>query len=289
MSNEQRSDGPEIELPVVDGRQCVPIRLLPFLTNWQTLSPDRITEFLGAGEPLQGRRWRISAHCLRSDGTFNRVLPGVWANLTEKLGVLATELRQSEEFEGQNDDEWERRSVAVLPAASFVWRDELEAEYERTYRRHSYVRPRPGARQLSESEEAAELETLISSTDPAELARIQQRALDASMTLDGDGSLSFSPVMTNEERSLAFDGFPIHAHESKAQQLKRRDTPRLEQQEVVILAKVEELGFSPLAFPKTKGRAGAKARVAAALPRYGKEVFNHAWKRLRKSARIKDG
>ena len=199
----------EVVLPELDGRECVPVRLLPFLTNWRPLSPDRITELLGAGEPLRGLRWRISAYILRKDATRIRVLPAAWARLTEKLAVLAFDLRRSEEFEGQNNDEWERRSVAMLPAACFVWRDELEAEYERTFRNHAFIRLGPGAKQLSEAESEAELAALTSSTDPAEIDGIQERALEATTCLEGDGSLHFAPLLTEAEHEMAFEGFGL--------------------------------------------------------------------------------
>jgi hypothetical protein len=198
---------PEIELPVVAGRQCVPVRLLPHLTNWWPLSPDRVAELLGTGEPLQGHRWEIFAYLLRRDGTYSKVLPGVWANLSEKLSVLAADLNRSEVVPELGREEWERRSVETLPSACFLWRDELEAQYSKTYKRHRFVRARPEARPKTEAEYADELQKLIHSGDAADFDRIQQQALDVTTTLDGDGSLYFSPVLTREARQLAFEGF----------------------------------------------------------------------------------
>lgn len=201
---------PEIELPVVAGRQCVPVRLLPHLTNWWPLSPDRVAELLGTGEPLQGHRWEIFAYLLRRDGTYSKVLPGVWANLSEKLAALAAELKKAEVVPELGRKEWERRSVETLPSACFLWRNELEAQFSTTYKRHRFIRARPEVRPRTKAEYAGELRMLVRSDDSADFDGMQRRALDDTTTLDGDGSLYFAPVLTREARQLAFEGFDEH-------------------------------------------------------------------------------
>jgi hypothetical protein len=62
-------------------------------------------------------------------------------------------------------------------------------------------------------------------------------------------------------------------------------------QENAILAKLEELGFDPVALPAPpSGKASvAKQQVRKALQGYSKDVFAKAWKRLLKYGRIKHG
>ena len=46
-----------MKLPIVDGRECVPVRLLPFLTRRQTLSPDNVAQAFSRSHPFGARRW----------------------------------------------------------------------------------------------------------------------------------------------------------------------------------------------------------------------------------------
>lgn len=282
MSTTPSIISPEIDLPLIQGRQCVPVRLLPFMTNWWPLSPDRIAELLGAGEPLHGSRWRIHSNVLVNGGGFTRVLPGTWASISRKLEVLAIELRRSEELEGQKEDEWERRSVELLPAACFVWRDELEPEYERTYKKHTFIRRRAGVRLHSEIEAAAELEVLVHSIDPVQLERIQQRALDDTIQLDGDGSLNFAPVMTEKDLQLAFEGFrnadPASQETSTA--LPER-VPLMRTNQDRVLSALRAAGFNPLSLPPSPRGTSCPAKQAArAGANLTKAAFDHAWKDL---------
>ncbi|WHZ12091.1 MAG: hypothetical protein OJF60_002532 [Burkholderiaceae bacterium] len=64
-------------------------------------------------------------------------------------------------------------------------------------------------------------------------------------------------------------------------------------QEEAILAKIQELGYDPVALPARRpGRPGAKANVKAALGDQGiwagRTVFDKAWERLRRADQIKD-
>ena len=66
-----------------------------------------------------------------------------------------------------------------------------------------------------------------------------------------------------------------------------RDKSRQAQQEAAILQKLAELNFHPLALPKSKGKAGAKAKIRQALA-YSVATFDKAWFRLRAGGHIRD-
>lgn len=193
----------EVSLPRIGGRECVPVRLLPIVTSWQPLSPDKIAELLGAGEKVGGRQWPISARAFRSDGHHIAVRRGRWAD----IGASLEELRGTLLKYGASSDEWEARSLEKLPAGVFVWRDELEAQYERTYGRREFLRSRPNARLLSEKHKAAQLRELLGAEDEASLVRLDRRVKAAVVELDGDGQLNFRVVLTKAEDDVVFEGF----------------------------------------------------------------------------------
>ena len=57
--------------------------------------------------------------------------------------------------------EWDRRSVELLPAGVFVWRDELVAEHGRMFGDQLFFVPRPGLPELTEAQQEERLERLI--------------------------------------------------------------------------------------------------------------------------------
>ncbi len=210
----------EVQLPKIAGRECVPVRLLPLMTEWWPLSPDKIAELLGSGEALhRGRRWPISSYVLRHDGGYRTVLPRTWANISDRLTALAVELGGTQNDLERNLPEWERRSIELLPAAVFVWRDELAAVYKRTYGGHKFFRPRPGIEQPSDAEIEAYLHELTEA-DESETSRSAVHQMSfATVQLEGDGELCFGPVLSSTQSAIVFEGFwhtePIASHSQR--------------------------------------------------------------------------
>ena len=97
----------------------------------------------------------------------------------------------------------------------FVWRDELEADYARTFGRVKYISVRPGVVEPSEEEVAAELEDLIrlcrnpDTADEADAAfkRSMEKAERNTVCHPGDGQLNFTPLLSADEEKVAFEGF----------------------------------------------------------------------------------
>lgn len=202
-----------MDLPTIDGRECVPVRLLPFMTAWRTLSPDVVARLFSRREEF--RTWSISTHNLRPDGKHHELLPNAWDQIDDDLTVLAHELNRQEDFQYQKYPEWRRRSVDRLPPSVFVWRDDLVAQYADTFGRQAYPNLRPGAGGCTEEEAEAEAERIIrlcSSPDTSEEADAAIEKFMQSVERDtvyrlGDGALNFEPLLSAEEELVAFEGF----------------------------------------------------------------------------------
>ena len=200
-------------LPTIDGRECVPVRLLPFMTNWRPLSPDVVARLFSRRNAWN--HWSISSFNLSPSGSHNGLPPGSWNTVDDDLTVLALDLARQQDFEFEKYRQWRRLSVALLPAAVFVWRDELVAEYARSFGRQKYPSIRPDAAETSEEEAAAECELIIrlcSNPDTSEQAdaaieRIMESVDRNTVCLPGDGELSFTPLLSAEERQVVFEGF----------------------------------------------------------------------------------
>ncbi len=178
-----------MELPVIAGRECVPVRLLPYLTDWRPLSPDVIARLLAEHDAW--RTWSARTYNLQGNGSYIELPPRVWDVIEDDLTILARELEGQEAFEFQQLPEWRRRSVERLPAAVFVWRDELEADYARTFGRQPYPSLRPGARETSEEGRQVQI--------PLDAAR---RFFGLGKTVGSSINLDLNNVDTQESRTL---------------------------------------------------------------------------------------
>lgn len=114
-----------MKLPIIDGRECVPVRLLPFLTDWDPLTPDGVAQLFAGRHPWH--KWSLPLFRFQRDGTYGAVSARSWEDVAIDLEELEASLT------GQPHPIWRRRSVELLPTAEFVWKTDLEAEYARTY------------------------------------------------------------------------------------------------------------------------------------------------------------
>jgi hypothetical protein len=194
-----------MKLPTIDGRECVPVRLMPFLTCWQRLTPDDMAETFSWRHPFGKMRWwSKGTYQLLSDTTYSALRPRDWDDATDKLATLETTLCNQEKLDGELAAEWERRSVELLPAGVFVWRDELESEYARLFGENDFFVGRPGLPELSDESRERALNNAIETGDFDSLADTSMARL---MTRPGDGELSFDPLLDVQSRRVIFEGF----------------------------------------------------------------------------------
>lgn len=280
-----------MKLPIIDGRECLPVRLLPYLTSWCPVTPDVVAKLFSQRDAW--RTWTATTFNLDGDSKHHKLLPREWDHFDDELTILASDLKLQEAFDLQKYPEWRRRSVEILPAAVFVWRDEFEADFARTFAQYSYPSLRPGAREISEEESEAELEELIRlGNDPGPsaeegLREIEQIVERDMFYRDGDGELCFDPLLSDEERRLVFEGFEpfLTIDPSRGTVVKR--IPAHRAQEESILAQLASMNLDPLRLPRPPAgkQCPIKKSVQEAL-QYSDEVMRKAWQRLRSAGSI---
>ena len=194
-----------MKLPTIGGRECVPVRLVPFLTRRQLLTPDHMAQICSWRHPFgEVRWWSKGTYQLLPDGSYSALQPRDWDDATDQLATLETTLRQQEKFDGELAAEWDRRSVELLPAGVFVWRDELESEYARLFGEHDFFVGRPGLPELSDEACERALNDAIETGNFDSLADTSKAML---MTRPGDGKLSFDPLLDEQSQRVIFEGF----------------------------------------------------------------------------------
>ncbi len=133
---------------VIDGREAIPVRAIPFVTGW-TLSPDALVNDLAGSSELT-RIHDPRAYHLTERGPYPAMLPKEWD------AVVADILELQERLYGDDNPKgrylaWRERSIYRLPKAVFLWRDEFELSFEIGYGRHRWaiMRERAGDRGIT--------------------------------------------------------------------------------------------------------------------------------------------
>lgn len=119
-------------LITIDGREAIPIRAIPLLTDWQVLSPDAIAKALAGDELWFPQFIALTAYQIQ-DGTCKAIPAKFWDRLLmPKIEALSARIKQ-EAPDGIGRARWLHESLCVLPAFAFVWRDEFEDCFWRKY------------------------------------------------------------------------------------------------------------------------------------------------------------
>jgi len=135
---------------VIDGREAIPARAIPFVTGWM-VSPDVVAKIFSKTDHWATRLEGISAYYLSVNGKYSPVLPKEWDGILADLQILSDKLASTETIEQENYPAWRQQSILLLPASCFVWRNEFEEAFRRSYSptRFTLLDERPGDRELN--------------------------------------------------------------------------------------------------------------------------------------------
>ncbi|HRH05050.1 MAG TPA: hypothetical protein PK702_04425 [Burkholderiaceae bacterium] len=108
---------------VIDGKEAIPVRAIPFLTNWETMSPDAIARALARHERFF--RFETLQSYVKEEEKL-RVLEATWWEnfVCRQLDALSDSIEATQITHEVGYQIWRQKSIAILPAGSFVWKDE---------------------------------------------------------------------------------------------------------------------------------------------------------------------
>lgn len=161
-----------MKLPVIKGREVVPVRLIPFVTQ-QGLGQQTLSQILT-------HRWRVDgfpkgkwflddpddiddeddsvtgdkskspnsfhAYLLNEDGKAVRMLTTEWDMVVRSMEPIEPMLRIEEEQIGvrnAKESEWFEKTLKMLPESAFMWREDFERLW---CLRNGCILPLPGER-----------------------------------------------------------------------------------------------------------------------------------------------
>lgn len=132
---------------LVDSREAVPVRAIPYVTGWE-ISPDVIAKNFARAEVAPWKRFEdMHAHHLHS-GPAIKIRPKEWSAIVAAIAGFQSQAHA----EAVDDDAgyaiWRTQSASFLPAGVFVWRDEFEADWVRSWSRIIMLDEKDGDREL---------------------------------------------------------------------------------------------------------------------------------------------
>ena len=117
----------------IQGREAIPVRAIPLLTDWEVLSPDELAGALTGDYPHNTSFEKLTARRLE-DGHLKDVKPRLWSNVTvRQLEALRHRIKHKEISHDDGHEQWQRKSLPLLPPGVFVWKDEFEACFWSAY------------------------------------------------------------------------------------------------------------------------------------------------------------
>ena len=108
----------------VDGKEAVPVRLIPFLTAWK-IHPAQLVFLLAGKEttrPGGQESVFLSAYWIDANGQYREMSPVEWDPFVDRLDDLRERLeRRDEDYAA-----WQIEAIKRLPASVFVWLEDLD-------------------------------------------------------------------------------------------------------------------------------------------------------------------
>lgn len=118
----------------IQGKQAIPVRAIPLLTNWEVLTPDEVADALAGGE--HGYAFHDIFAYRMEENEVRPVVQTWWENFPcRALTALSDRIKATEISHEAGYQEWRKQSLCELPAGVFVWKHEFEPRYLRRYGR----------------------------------------------------------------------------------------------------------------------------------------------------------
>lgn len=200
----------------IDGREAIPVRAIPYVTNW-ALDPlslarelarsDQRTHVATSDAPADWVQvWNLLAYTASGEmETPREIRPIEWEPIATKLEALSNTIRAEERHQDALLQAWRDKSVQSLPSGVFVWKDELLAAWESVTQ---YIAP----------------------------------------PIAGDTTLTYSPLLPPGDGVILMEGFETSNHEAlrarqslMAMMLANRATPEHQRDEVEAEAVLKRL------------------------------------------------
>ncbi len=125
---------------MIQGREAIPVRAIPLLTDWNSMTPDCLAGVLAEDDAyfdFEG----LKAYYVEA-GLVHRLEATWWESYCCRALKECSDNIKITHPELKTHSQWKRESLPLLPAGVFVWKDEYEALHEKSWRLRDYWRTR---------------------------------------------------------------------------------------------------------------------------------------------------
>lgn len=135
---------------VIDGREAIPIRAIPFVTGGK-ITPDLVASIFAHTDQWESRLKGVAPYHLSGDAKYSPMLPKEWDGIELDFKLLLKRFKAAQKIDQEHHSIRERDSISMLPPASFVWKDDFEKAFQNAYSTQNYeiLNERPGDRELN--------------------------------------------------------------------------------------------------------------------------------------------
>ena len=119
---------------VIEGREAIPVRAIPLLTNWRFMSPDIVAHVLGGtGGSNVSLFGDMQSHHIEA-GKVRPMDKDWWSQFpVRELRALSEKIQIDESSHEVGYSEWRKQSLKALPAGVFVWKDEYQKLHDKNW------------------------------------------------------------------------------------------------------------------------------------------------------------
>lgn len=111
----------------INGRKAIPVRGIPFLTDWTVLAPLELAERLSS-QGCDGEIRGLTSY--RVDGVdVQAIKPSWWIDAS----VAVDSIHDVSKANNASHREWQLTAIQTLPEAAFVWLDEFEVCFSQSF------------------------------------------------------------------------------------------------------------------------------------------------------------
>ncbi len=173
-------------IELIEGREAIPLRAVPYLSDWQVMTPESLVLAL-AGDEVYFMFEGLSAY-RQEGGTITPFRMRYWDRVALAMKAAEDRIGHGEISHSDGKEQSRQKLLKLLPPGAFVWRDEFEPRYLRKCRVPYFS--------LYESALTAFVQM-----EPAE--RAEMTAID------------FDPFIQDEELCVVMEGFKPQQTDTK--------------------------------------------------------------------------
>ena len=188
----------------IEGRQAIPVRAIPLLTDWTTMTPDEVADVL-AGSKHHGHIRGLTAYRLEND-VVCPITKTWWKNFPcRTLKAIGDRVRHTQISDESGYQDWRAESLVALPVAAFVWKDEYEPMYYRAFGSDAITFQTGTGRSMSEDQQAEHIKLRFDPYVPSvTTGRIVMEGFDLPTFVDPSSVSALvdlpTPAETKEQR-----------------------------------------------------------------------------------------